>query len=287
MIESILLRIPLPAFYFSSDKDGKYQVVDGLQGLATIHDFVRRDGFALQDLEYFDDLSGKRFKDLRASPVWQRRINTTQLFVNLIDQQTPIDVKFDVFKRINSGGTPLTDQEIRHCLSTSRARGLLKELAKSSEFVEATSRALLGSIRMVDREVVLRFIAFLKFPGQDNFRECGSMAEFLNRANKWLDCATDTEPLPLLLRLRRLQKRAPLQREACNRLASSGVVTSESWQVLGPQRRTTPGERPRGTCASGQSRRTPSESLEQNGAHDPPFAANASPLARQASSRTV
>lgn len=160
LIESILLRIPLPAFYFSSNTEGRMQVVDGVQRLSTIHDFVRNNAFTLQHLEYLDrELGGKSFTDIERT-LWAKRINTTQISVNVIDPQTPNRVKFDIFKRINTGGTPLNAQEIRHCMSGKRVRDLLKRLTALKSFDVATSGRLSGNLRMADRELALRWVAF-------------------------------------------------------------------------------------------------------------------------------
>ncbi|MHB8848544.1 MAG: GmrSD restriction endonuclease domain-containing protein [Burkholderiales bacterium] len=160
LIESILLRIPLPAFYFSSDADGYMQVVDGVQRLSTIHEFVRNNSFILQHLEYLDkELGGKSFSDIKGT-IWAKRIYTTQIVVNVIDPQTPTRVKFDIFKRINTGGTPLKAQEIRHCMSGKRSRELLKRLTALKSFADATGGRLSGHLRMADRELALRWVAF-------------------------------------------------------------------------------------------------------------------------------
>lgn len=160
LIESVLLRIPLPAFYFSSDPEGYMQVVDGVQRLSTIHEFARRNGFSLQHLEYLDhELGGKTFSDIRDS-IWAKRINNTQITVNVIDPQTPTQVKFDIFKRINTGGTPLNAQEIRHCMSGNRSRELLKRLTALKSFDKATGGRLSGHVRMADRELALRWVSF-------------------------------------------------------------------------------------------------------------------------------
>jgi hypothetical protein len=158
LIESILLRIPLPAFYFSSDEQGLLQVVDGLQRLSTINDFVNG-RFVLNGLEYLQkDVGGKRFDTLPA--IWSRRVYSTQIIANVVDPQTPDQVKFDIFKRINTGGSPLNAQEIRHCMSKKRSRDFIHRLVSRPEFRLATSEKLQDHPRMVDREVVLRFAAF-------------------------------------------------------------------------------------------------------------------------------
>ncbi|PTX96749.1 DUF262 domain-containing protein [Spartobacteria bacterium LR76] len=194
LIESVLLRIPLPAFYFSSDSSGKLQVVDGLQRLSTIHDYVKggknKDAFfKLENLEYLtDQVGGRTYSALELeSPTWIRRIKQTQIIANVIDPQTPNKVKFDIFRRINTGGSPLNSQEIRHCLSKQQSRDILKELSASSEFLHATRGLLTGNVRMIDREVILRFCAFYKYPGFLEYSSHESMDSFLNQATELLD----------------------------------------------------------------------------------------------------
>jgi hypothetical protein len=156
LIESLLLRIPLPVFYVAADERERWAVVDGLQRMTTINDFVH-DRFALASLEYLTQFNGIRFSAL-PRPM-QRRIDETTLIVNVIDPGTPEEVMFNIFSRINTGGLRLNGQEIRHALNKNPARDFLKELANSSEFISATD----GSVkpdRMADRECVLRFLAF-------------------------------------------------------------------------------------------------------------------------------
>lgn len=189
LIESILLRIPLPAFYFSSNKEGVMQVVDGVQRLSTIYEFVRNKSFPLLHLEYLDQkLGGSSFSDMEGT-VWSKRINNTQIIVNVIDPQTPTRVKFDIFKRINTGGTPLKAQEIRHCMSGKRSRDLLKRLTGLKTFNEATGGRLSGHIRMADRELVLRWVAFtiLNDLGEYGGDEIATLEDLLNVTTDRID----------------------------------------------------------------------------------------------------
>lgn len=164
LIESLLLRIPVPAFYFAQDENGLFQVVDGVQRLTVINSFMKNE-FKLKNLEYLTECNGKWFKNAKYKEedsldgVYTRRIKQTQLFVNIIDPQTPGKVKYDIFKRINTGGKALNNQEIRNCLANKKTRDLLRELSKSKSFLEAT-RGSISSTRMADEELVLRFIAF-------------------------------------------------------------------------------------------------------------------------------
>lgn len=187
LIESILLQIPLPTFYFAQDRNGKMRVVDGLQRLSTALEFARpQDGnrLRLKGLEYLTDQEGAGYEDL--PPMWRRRFNNTQIVVHVIDPETPAEVTYDIFRRINTGGTPLNAQEIRHCMSHDRSREFLRSCADLDEFDWATGGALRNHIRMADREVVLRYCAF-RILGVAAYQKEGPMDAFLWKATEHLD----------------------------------------------------------------------------------------------------
>jgi hypothetical protein len=189
LIESILLQIPLPVFYFAEDGEGMMRVVDGLQRLSTVNDFVgdgANGNFSLTGLEYLDNVNGKYFSEL-PTPL-RRRIYNTQIVVHVIDPTTPTAVKYNIFKRINTGGSPLNHQEIRHCMSRQRSRDLLKHCTHLPEFDRATGGALREHVRMNDREIVLRFCAF-SLLGEDAYSEprFRAMDPFLEYATELLD----------------------------------------------------------------------------------------------------
>jgi hypothetical protein len=190
LIESVLLGIPLPAFYFNQDFKGAMQVVDGVQRLTTIRRF-RLDGEPLSNLEYLKVLEGQTYDKLDV--VLRRRFQQTQIFVNVIEPQTPDDVKFDVFKRINTGGSPLTAQEIRHCMSQSRSRKLLKDLTALPSFHQATDNSFRHERRMADREVALRFCAFRSLSSLNDYREFNSLDSFLLDFTRKVDSVHSTK----------------------------------------------------------------------------------------------
>jgi hypothetical protein len=197
LIESILLQIPLPAFYFGEDADGMMRVVDGQQRISTVREFVRGTGddrFVLTDLQYLGErLEGKGSVDLE--PVLKRRLHNTQIVVHVIDPSTPPDVTFNIFDRINTGGTPLNAQEVRHCMSKQRSRDFLRRCAETEEFAQATGGSLRSNLRMGDRELVLRFCAFRRC-GIEDYRAAGGMDAFLLQVTRQLDdpgSVSDTE----------------------------------------------------------------------------------------------
>jgi Protein of unknown function DUF262 len=202
LVESVLLQIPLPAFYFSEEPDGIMRVVDGLQRLSTIQEFCQPQsgtpGFALTGLEYLKDVEGSRYDEL-ALP-WKRRILNTQIAVNVIDPTTPDPVKFDIFKRINTGGSPLNAQEIRHCMSGQTSRNFLKRAVGLEVFHRATGEALRDHVRMVDREVALRFFAFYLLDDINDFSGSGTMDAFLTQATRKIDHDLDRRERERLLR---------------------------------------------------------------------------------------
>lgn len=191
LIESVLLGIPLPAFYFNQDHAGAMQVVDGVQRLTTIYRFATGKE-PLEDLEYLKHMEGQKFSELDVA--LRRRFQQTQIFVNVIEPQTPDDVKFDVFRRINTGGSPLTAQEIRHCMSRSRSRQLLKNLTAQPSFHAATDHAFKNERRMADREVALRFCAFRSLADIEDYREFNSLDSFLLDFARRVDGIHQTKP---------------------------------------------------------------------------------------------
>ncbi|MEV6098968.1 DUF262 domain-containing protein [Nocardia sp. NPDC051981] len=184
LIESLLLQIPLPAFYFAEDRSGMFRVVDGLQRLSTVHEFVKG-GFALDELEYLDGEREKTFAEL--DPPLRRRLHNAQIVVHVIEPSTPNRVKYDIFKRINTGGEPLNAMEIRHCMSSARSRNLLKRCASAEVFHAATGGVLRNHVRMNDREAVLRFLAFYTLPDLQEYDSYGSLENLLDATTELID----------------------------------------------------------------------------------------------------
>ena len=163
LIESILMRIPLPMFYFAQDEEGRISVVDGLQRLSTIRDFMNNE-LQLRKLEYLGEkCDGKVYthKDPKKAidSKYFRWFNMTQIIVNVIDPSSPFKLKYDIFRRINTGGQPLNSQEIRNCLSSDNLRNSLREMANLNSFKEATGYSI-KDVRMESQELALRFILF-------------------------------------------------------------------------------------------------------------------------------
>ncbi len=186
LIESLMLRIPIPAFYFDGTNDEEWLVVDGLQRLTAIRNFVISQDLRLCDLEYLREHEGKTFGEL-PRPL-QRAIREADLVWYLIMPGTPENIKFDVFRRINTAGLPLSPQEIRHALNGKPVTDVIKNLAESDTFKEATACGLSGK-RMDDRECVIRFLVFSVFPSEQYDKN--DFDAFLNSGMRYLNIHRD------------------------------------------------------------------------------------------------
>jgi len=182
LIESLMLKIPLPMFYVSADEKNNYTVVDGLQRLSTIRSFILGDkylkllnqsnsgltpaqiekekgnGFVLQNLEFWEIYNGETFNTLPTNI--RNNILDTEFRFTVINPGTPEEVRRNIFKRINTGGLPLSSQEIRNALYIGPSTTLLNELSEFKEFKTATGNSI-KNLRMEDKELILRLVSFL------------------------------------------------------------------------------------------------------------------------------
>lgn len=165
LIESILIRIPLPAFYIDATNEDEWVVVDGLQRLSALKQFIidKSDKrLKLVGLEYLKEFNNKTYDELERR--YQRRILETQVTVYLIEKGTPLEVKYNIFKRINTGGVPLSNQELRHALNPGQATKVLANLASYPEFKRVVNLSDSKKKRMDDREFIAGFLAFYLIP---------------------------------------------------------------------------------------------------------------------------
>ena len=177
LIESILIKLPLPAFYFDGSDDDNWLVVDGLQRLSVFRNYVIEKNFRLHDLEYLTDYNGMGFDDL-PRPL-QRRIEEHEVTVYIINPGTPDDVKFNLFRRINTGGLVLTPQEIRNALNQGIPVDFIRDLAATPEF----KRFLISPKRANDEDFITRFVSFYLHPPSEYIPDLES---FMSRCMKEL-----------------------------------------------------------------------------------------------------
>lgn len=176
LIESVILGLPLPSFYFSEDPvSKKLSIIDGLQRICAIRDFVlnTENPLKLENLQFLKTFEGMTFSQLARPEI--KRIKSLKITMNTLRKGTPNDVKYIIFQRVNTAGEPLTPQEMRHALNQGPAAVFIKELAEIESFKEATNYKV-QSKRMQDRDFANRFVAF--FIGYKDYN--GELDMFLN-----------------------------------------------------------------------------------------------------------
>ncbi len=185
LIESVLIRFPLPAFYFDASNDDKWLIVDGLQRLSAIKKFVVDQKLRLHGLEYLKNFNDMKYEELPRT--YKRRLDECAVTLFLIQPGTPDAVKYSIFRRINTGGLVLNDQEIRNAMAKPSVRKYLEDLAKD-DFLKKT----IGdqSRRMVDQELVLRYLAF-RFMDYEHSKK--NIASFLDEMIDKLEKASPDE----------------------------------------------------------------------------------------------
>lgn len=171
LIESAMLGLRLPAFYFEEVTRKHWKIIDGLQRCCAIRNFCVDESLELCELEFLE-FNGTKFSDLPID--LKRDIRMLPVTVNLLSSGVPAKVKYILFKRLNTGGMELKPQEIRNAVFQGKAIELVKALAVNPAFLKATGHKI-PTKRMQDQDFVTRFMAFYLLgyenyvPDLDNF----------------------------------------------------------------------------------------------------------------------
>lgn len=201
LIESVIIGIPLPLIYLAESQEGRLVVVDGRQRLTTFIKFLNSE-FRLMGLRILKDLNGYNFQDLEKDERFSKYatdIEDFQLVVQIIKYPTPDKVRFDIFDRVNRGGTPLNKQEMRNALYQGRSTELLKDLAEGEAFLQATGSSI-SPKHMKDRYIILRALCFSLYQRRELIDADGKIIEyrsdiedFLGRGMEFLNACTDMQ----------------------------------------------------------------------------------------------
>lgn len=188
LIESMMIRIPIPAFYVDVTNEGPWIVVDGVQRLTALRRFAVDRELTLCGLEYLKDLHGLHYDEIPRN--MQRRIEETQVTIYTIEPGTPDPAKFNIFNRINTGGMGLSPQEIRNALYRGAGLELTKRLADTPRFIRMLGKAGPRD-RMTGSEYILRFLALSMSKPKDYDRT--SLDSFLIEQLKKLNRCNESE----------------------------------------------------------------------------------------------
>lgn len=197
LIESVLMGLPLPIFYFNQDKYGRLIVVDGRQRLTALFQYMDN-RYALRNLKVLPQYNGKKFEEL--PPVMAGKIEDYQISAHVILPPTPEWIKYNIFDRVNRGGVQLNKQEIRNALYQGQATELLKEITESDAFIRATGRAFENEKRMKDKYLVTRYLSLellrsgrLRNDAGDEYVYKGDIDDFLGRGMDTLNQMDEEE----------------------------------------------------------------------------------------------
>lgn len=204
LIESILLGIPIPPIFVSQRDDGIWDVVDGLQRLSTIYEFVGvlkegdkvKDASVLQGTKYLPSLEGKKWDDPNdpdnsLTQAQRLLIKRSKIDVTILLKDSSPFAKFDLFERLNTGGSVATDQEVRNCILVMFNENMLTWMEKLREdemFQTCISVSDRSIKEQYDMELLLRFLVFRTMP-EDEMRKMSDIGVFLR--DKMIEIAQD------------------------------------------------------------------------------------------------
>lgn len=173
LIESFICDIPIPVIYLAEDRQGSYEVIDGLQRLTSVFNFFEGE-YPLSALDIIPDFNRLKFKDLPVDI--QKKLKKTTIRTFELGSATSKELKFIIFERLNTGGVALNDMEIRNCLYRGKLNELIKTLAKNEDFISSINQKQIH-LRMADRGLILRFLAFYE---KTHLKSRSGLKRFLN-----------------------------------------------------------------------------------------------------------
>lgn len=194
-IESILLGIPIPPIFVFQDEDGGWELIDGLQRLSTMLEFVgvlkdhegkKLPPSTLEGTNFLPSLANKRWQvweegDESIDRSMQLQVKRSRLRVEILLKESDENAKYELFQRLNTGGAQLSEQEVRNCVAVMINTPLynrLKRLAEYTSFIKTTNQTDSALEKQAGMELVLRFFAFRNY----KYRKGLDVHEYLDEA---------------------------------------------------------------------------------------------------------
>ncbi len=215
-LESLLLGVPIPPIFVAEDNDGRWELVDGLQRLSTVLSFYgvlkgaenrSKNFWSMCEGELVKSLEGKSYDSLPMK--FQLNIKRAVCRVEIIKWDSNFDMRYELFNRLNTGGSPLTDQEIRNCIFrgiSSDFNNLLKRVAQDKDFIALIEPTEKQYAELYLEELVLRFFSLYNNWGNVRVILSNHMTEFMKDSitNKGFDYNLEGLFLRILKMLRPL-----------------------------------------------------------------------------------
>lgn len=169
-IESLLLGIPIPPIFVATNGQGVWELVDGLQRISTYLSFVgvlktdkdykKENGWALLPGDRVESLEGFTYETLPQK--FRLALKRSVCRVEILKWDSSYDMRFELFNRLNTGGTPLTQQEIRNCIFrdiSPKFNDFLKDLKTEKNYISSVNLSKAQNECLYDEELILRFIS--------------------------------------------------------------------------------------------------------------------------------
>jgi hypothetical protein len=202
LIESLLLGIPIPQIFVAQRPDGIWDVVDGVQRLSTIFEFTgilldekgeKLPPLTLESTTYLPSLVNRRWEDAKhpdqsLTNAQRLLIKRAKISVSIILKESDEMAKYELFQRLNTGGSMLSDQEVRNSILVMMNPVLyrwIRDLSKDSNFITCTALSDRAVDEQYDMELVTRFVVFRKMPPAE-LKTIGDVGEFLTEEAKTL-----------------------------------------------------------------------------------------------------
>lgn len=191
-IESVILGIPIPSIFVAEDTNGRWEIVDGLQRISTVLSFfgllksnLDKNNWRLEEGDIVPELKGLRSDDLPLKI--QLNIKRSVCRIEVIKWDSQYDMRYELFRRLNTGGAPLTDQEIRNCIFRGISpdfTNLIKKLAASDDFCTLISPTSKKEEESYLDELVLRFFSLHENHQNISKKLSDHMTDYMRDATK-------------------------------------------------------------------------------------------------------
>ncbi len=196
LIESILLGIPIPPIFVAQREDGVWDIVDGLNRLSTIYELIGKlkdehnncvEPLILEGTKYLPDLAGKKWEDNdnpQNSLTQNQRllIKRAKIDVTIILEESDDNAKYELFQRLNTGGSIATVQEVRNCILVMNNQKMfhwMKKLSQSEIFKDCVGLSEKSIAEQYDMELLLKFLVFRNLEADEIRNISNNFNEFL------------------------------------------------------------------------------------------------------------
>lgn len=182
LIESILLWFPMPSIFVFQLPDGQWELIDGLQRLSTIFQFAGElDNFpplVLRETKKIPEFEGITWETLPLN--LKRDFKRARVRIEILKSTSDALARYELFQRLNTGGSILSPQEVRNCviaMINSNSLHFLKEISHYPSFVNSVSITEDACQKAYDMELVLRFISYRTY--KENRQKWRDVHDFL------------------------------------------------------------------------------------------------------------